>query len=361
MLNQKGFFKDLKVVELASVLAGPAVGMFCAELGANVIKVENKNGGDVTRSWKNPNEASEDENSAYYYSVNWNKQVLFLDLNNQSDHNHVLGLLSDADILITNFKNGDDEKFNLTSEYLKSKFPSLIIGEIAGYSDSSKVAFDAVLQAETGFMSLNGTNESGPLKMPIAMIDILAAHQLKEGILLAMLLKSKTNKGSVVKVNLFDAAISSLANQASNWLNSAYESPRMGSLHPNIAPYGETYQTKDYKLILLAIGNDKQFDALCTNLNVYELVNDIRFSRNSERVKHRSELNNLIANQFKLESSSYWMDLFNAQNVPAGIVNSMLDVFKIPAAEKKILFQSESNGEISKRVETIAFKINDGN
>jgi crotonobetainyl-CoA:carnitine CoA-transferase CaiB-like acyl-CoA transferase len=361
MLNQKEFFKDLKVVELASVLAGPAVGMFFAELGAQVIKIENKNGGDVTRGWKNPKEESSEDKSAYYHSVNWNKQVIFLDLNNPSDHKQVLDLLSETDILITNFKSGDDEKFSLTSSYLTSKFPSLIIGEIAGYSDSSKVAFDAVLQAETGFMSLNGTNESGPLKMPIAMIDILAAHHLKEGILLALLRKLKTNKGSVVKVNLFDAAISSLANQASNWLNSEYESPRMGSLHPNIAPYGETFLTKDDKLILLAIGNDKQFSALCSILNVSELINDIRFSRNAERVKNRSELNNLITNQFKLESSTYWMDLFNAQNIPAGIVNSMSDVFNIPAAEKKILFQTESNGEISKRVETIAFTINDGN
>jgi len=361
MLNQKEFLKDLKVVELASVLAGPAVGMFFAELGAKVIKVENKNGGDVTRSWKNPNEASNDEKSAYYHAVNWNKQVLFLDLKTNSDRDELLNLLKEADIVITNYKSGDDEKFNLISKDLSVQFPSLIIGEIAGYSDSHKVAFDAVLQAETGFMSLNGTQESGPLKMPIAMIDILAAHQLKEGILLALLNREKTNQGSIVKVNLFDAAISSLANQASNWLNSSFESPRMGSLHPNIAPYGETYQTKDDKLILLAIGNDKQFDSLCTVLHIYELVNDIRFSRNSERVKHRSELNKLIANQFNLETSSYWMNLFNEHNVPAGLVNSMSDVFDIPAAQKKILHQTESNGTVSKRLETIAFNINDGN
>ncbi len=361
MLNQKEFFKDLKVVELASVLAGPAVGMFFAELGATVIKVENKNGGDVTRSWKNPNESIEDDKSAYYHSVNWNKQVLHLDLTDKNDYAELLNHLQGADILITNFKAGDDKKFNLVSDELIAKYPSLIIGEIAGYSDSEKVAYDAVLQAETGFMFLNGSQESGPLKMPIAMIDILAAHQLKEGILLGLINRAKTDRGCVVKVNLFDAAVASLANQASNWLNSEYESPRMGSLHPNIAPYGETYKTKDEKLILLAVGSDKQFHALCEILDILELISDERFSSNAARVKNRSIMNNLISDKFKSELSSYWMNLFNQLNIPAGLVNSIGDVFKSDAANKKVIHQSEVNGSESKRVETIAFIIDDGN
>jgi crotonobetainyl-CoA:carnitine CoA-transferase CaiB-like acyl-CoA transferase len=361
MLNQKDFFKDLKVVELASVLAGPAVGMFFAELGANVIKVENKNGGDVTRSWKNPNESSVDEKSAYYHSVNWNKQVVYLDLTNESDSSELLKLLSNADVLITNFKNGDDKKFNLVSKDLIAKFPSLLIGEIAGYSDSAKVAYDAVLQAETGFMFLNGTRDSGPLKMPIAMIDILAAHQLKEGILVGLINRAKTNCGCIIKVNLFESAVSSLANQASNWLNNEYESPRMGSLHPNIAPYGETFQTKDGKQILLAVGSDKQFKSLCEILNAQELISDERFAINAERVKHRLELTNLIADKFKSALASYWMNLFNEHQVPAGIVNSIADVFELEAAKKKIIYQSELNGSESRRVETIAFAISDGN
>lgn len=361
MLNQKEFFKNLKVVELASVLAGPAVGMFFAELGAHVIKVENKNGGDVTRSWKNPNESNEDDKSAYYHSANWNKQVVRLDLTNENDYAELINHLKSADVLITNFKAGDDKKFNLVSDELTVMFPSLIIGEIAGYSDSEKVAYDAVLQAETGFMYLNGTQESGPLKMPIAMIDILAAHQLKEGILLGLINRAKTNCGCVVKVNLFDAAVASLANQASNWLNSNYQSPRMGSLHPNIAPYGETYKTKDEKLILLAVGSDKQFKSLCEILNVQELISDERFITNAARVKNRIALNDLMAVKFQSELSSYWMQLLNEYHVPAGLVNSIADVFELEAAKKKIIQQSELNGIESKRVETIAFEIKDGN
>ena len=236
----------------------------------------------------------------------------------------------------------------------------MIIGEIIGYPDSSKVAFDAVLQAETGFMSLNGNASSGPLKMPVALIDILAAHQLKEGILLGLLNRYKNNKGCVVKVSLFDAAISSLANQASNWLNSQYESPRMGSLHPNIAPYGETFLTQDKRLILLAVGNDKQFESFCKLIGKEELVADVRFSINSNRVINRAELSLIIADKIAEENLEHWLVLFEQNKIPAGAVNSISEVFALNAANKKILEQEE-DGRISKRVETIAFTIQYGN
>ena len=158
-MERRKIFKGLRVVELASVLAGPAVGMFFAELGAEVIKVENKSGGDLTRRWKQTGEDPTSDTSSYYHAVNWNKKVLFFDLLNQHDYNEVLQLIATADILISNFKAGDDVKLNLVSVDLAKKFPSLIIGEIAGYTDSTKVAFDAVLQAETGLMSINGTSD----------------------------------------------------------------------------------------------------------------------------------------------------------------------------------------------------------
>lgn len=360
MPEQNQIFKDLKVVELASVLAGPAAGMFFAELGAEVIKVESPTGGDVTRSWKNPNENKNEAASAYYYAVNWNKKVVKLDLKNNNDQIKLHSLIAEADVLITNFKSGDVIKFNLSSQALQEKYPTLIIGEITGYPDSSKVAFDAVLQAETGFMSLNGNASSGPLKMPVALIDILAAHQLKEGILLGLLNRYKNNKGCVVKVSLFDAAISSLANQASNWLNSQYESPRMGSLHPNIAPYGETFLTQDKRLILLAVGNDKQYESFCKLIGKEELVADVRFSFNSNRVINRAELSLIIADKIAEENLEHWLVLFEQNKIPAGAVNSISEVFALNAANKKILEQEE-DGRISKRVETIAFTIQYGN
>ena len=181
-------FNNLKVVELASVLAGPSVGMFFAELGAQVIKVEHPEHPDVTRSWKIASENKEESASAYFSSINYKKEYIHLNLNKENDHFQLIELLKDTDILLTNFKKGDVEKFNLTDDLLLEVNPRLIHGKISGFgSDSDRVAYDLILQAETGFMSMNGTEDSGPVKMPVALIDVLAAHQLKEGILCALL------------------------------------------------------------------------------------------------------------------------------------------------------------------------------
>ena len=235
--------KNLKVIELASVLAGPDVGMFFAELGAKVIKVENKLlNGDVTRGWKSVNEDKTAKVSAYFSSVNYNKEYIQLNLKDENDKTKVYKLIADSDIVIANFKPGDDIKLGMDYGTLKKHNSNLIYGEINGYgSQSKRAAYDVVLQAETGFMSMNGNETSGPIKMPIALIDVLAAHQLKEGLLLALLKKEKTNKGSLVEVSLYDTALSSLKNQATNWLMNKFIPQPIGSLHPNIAPYGEIF------------------------------------------------------------------------------------------------------------------------
>ncbi|MCX6296683.1 MAG: CoA transferase, partial [Bacteroidetes bacterium] len=211
-------FKDLKVIELANVLAGPAVGMFFAELGAQVIKIENKStNGDVTRSWKIAKEDQKINSSAYYASVNWNKKSMFLDLKDASDKSKIIELIKEADIVISNYKKGDDIKLGMDFETLKKTNPTLIYAHISGFGEeNSRTAFDIVLQAETGFMFMNGTKESGPIKMPVALIDILAAHQLKEGVLVALIKRMQTGNGSKVSVSLYDSAIASLANQATN-------------------------------------------------------------------------------------------------------------------------------------------------
>ena len=292
----KSFFKDLKVVELANVLAGPAVGMFFAELGAEVIKIENKlTGGDITRSWKLPVEDKKLKTSAYFASVNWNKKSIFLDLNYKKDKQKVYDLICDADIVITNYKKGDDKKLGMDYATLCKINPKIIYAHISGYGENSnRTAYDLVLQAETGFMFMNGTPTSGPVKMPVAIIDLMAAHQLKEGILLALINKMKTGKGSKVTVSLFDSAIASLANQASNYLMANHNPEPIGSLHPNIAPYGEIFTTKDKRQIVLAIGSDKQFQRLCEILNLKEVAFNVKFSTNSERVKNRIELFEVI-------------------------------------------------------------------
>jgi len=347
-------FKDLKVIELANVLAGPAVGMFFAELGATVVKIENKNtNGDVTRTWKLASEDINTPTSAYFNSVNYNKQHLFIDLTNPAEKSQVIELIKTADIVISNFKLGDDSKLGLDYESLKKLKSDLIYAHLSGFGKKSKrTAYDLVLQAETGFMYMNGTKESGPIKMPVALIDVLAAHQLKEAILIALIHKLKTNKGSKINVSLYDAAIASLANQASNWLNAKHNPEPIGSLHPNIAPYGELFSTADKKQLVLAIGNDKQFKNLCELINKSELIQDPLFLSNSNRVKNREKLFTLLKESIRQFSAEDLMQKFIENDVPAGIIKSVKEVFE--QAENETLILNDDN---DKRVKTAPFLI----
>ncbi|MEO5645657.1 MAG: CoA transferase [Bacteroidia bacterium] len=336
-MNNKPF-QGLKVVELASVLAGPAVGMFFAELGAEVIKVENpKTGGDITRQWKSSSEKSVDS-SAYYASVNWGKTILFLDFTNEKDRNQLTEIIKTADLLLMNFKAGDAEKYALDFPHLSAQFPKLICGYISGYGENDpRPAFDLVMQAETGFMSMNGTPESGPLKMPVAIIDIMAAHQLKEGLLTALYLREKTGKGNCVRVSLFDSAIASLANQASNFLVTGIVPQMAGSLHPNIAPYGETFLCGDGKYMVLAIGTEKQFARFCIATGRPELINDVRFSTNQVRVSNRMEIPELFASFFNKRTASDAAELLRQSEIPFAIIQSVEAALTAPAAEHLIL------------------------
>lgn len=346
-------FTNLKVIELANVLAGPAVGMFFAELGAKVTKIENsKTGGDVTRSWKLPSEDPQSPVSAYFCSVNWNKEHLFLDLTKKEEREKVHALVKEADIVISNYKTGDDVKLEMDFETLSALNPRLIYGRITGFGDDdTRVAYDLVLQAETGFMSMNGTEESGPVKMPVALIDILAAHQLKEALLIGLLERERTGKGSCFSVSLYDAAIASLANQASNWLMAGQVAQRQGSLHPNIAPYGEVFETLDNRLLVLAVGSDAQFRALCSVLGDEKIAGDPAFSTNALRVKNRTGLAELLAPLIRKFTRDALLAEFTNRGVPAGAIRPVDEVFAQQRAQQ--LVASDADG---KRVRTIAFR-----
>ncbi len=185
---------SLTVIDLSTVLAGPSVGMFFAELGAKVIKIEHPLNKDVTRSWKQSDESVENL-SSYFSSINYKKSYLSLNLLDPVQRIEFDALLETADVLISNFKREDYLKFQLTKFDLSKKYPSLIHAKISGFGETSdRVAYDLILQAETGFMSMNGTEESGPVKMPVALVDVLAAHQLKEAILIALLQRTTSGK-----------------------------------------------------------------------------------------------------------------------------------------------------------------------
>lgn len=332
--------------------------MFFAELGARVIKIEHPRLGDVTRTWRLPSEPKDATVSAYFSSVNYKKEYRKLDYSDEEDRSEFLELVRSADILLTNFKFGDARKFSLSDEVLFAENPMLIHGKISGFGqESDRVAYDLILQAESGFMSMNGTPESGPVKMPVALIDVLAAHQLKEGILVALLERITSGKGKVVDVSLYEAAICSLVNQATNYLNQGHVAQRIGSLHPNIAPYGEIFTTRDEQLVTFAIGSDTHFAKLCSFLQCEELIRDPRFSVNQARVIHREILREILQEKIKLVNSEDLLDEMHAGHVPVGKIKSMDEVLNDPKAKQMIL-EEEIDGVLTKRIKSVAFQLN---
>jgi crotonobetainyl-CoA:carnitine CoA-transferase CaiB-like acyl-CoA transferase len=333
--------KGIGVLELASVLAGPGAGQFFAELGANVIKVENlKTGGDVTRSWRSAGEKTDDR-SAYFCAVNWGKRSIALDLTLSEDQAIVQKLASKADIVIASYKPGDAEKLGVDYKTLSRRNQGLIYGQITGYgSDNNRVGYDAVIQAEAGFMFMNGEPGGPSLKMPVALIDVLAGHHLKEGLLLAMLEKTTTGRGKLVEVSLIQAAISSLANQATNWLLANKLPQKQGSAHPNIAPYGDVFKTVDGKEVLLAVGSDRQFQDLCMVLGQSQLSKDPKFKDNPSRVENRPLLNSHLKSAISSFQSADFLKEIQRYKIPAGVIQNMQQVFEMPEA-KALFIESE--------------------
>lgn len=349
-------FADLKIIDLSTVLAGPSVGTFFAELGAQVLKIEHPKNADVTRSWKLASEDASESVSAYFSAVNYKKDYLSLDLKNEKDYATFVNHVQNADILLSNFKKGDDEKLNVTDEQLRSINPSLIIGKITGFgNESDRVAYDLILQAETGFMSMNGTSTSGPVKMPVALIDVLAAHHLKEGLLIALLQRNQSNEIKTVSVSLYDAAICSLANQASNYLMEQHIPQRIGSLHPNIAPYGEIFSTKSNDLVTFAIGSNQHFEKLCSFLRCEDLITDDRFKENKDRVKNRMQLFEYLQEKIKFLETEMLLQEMHQRFVPAGEIKNLQAVFQEQAAQN--LIRTETiNGKETKRITSIGFQ-----
>ena len=315
-------FKHLKVVELASVLAGPSVGAFFAELGATVIKIENpKTKGDVTRSWRLKDE-NECTNSTYFSSVNFGKFSVALNIAHAKGLSVLYQIIKDADIVISSYKPGDAEKLGVAYADLIKVNPTIIYGHITGYGDfSERAGYDAIIQAESGFMEMNGTE--CPTKMPVALMDVLAGHQLKEGILVALIEKGITGEGKYVPVSLYQSAISGLANQASNFLMTHLVPERMGSDHPNIVPYGTTFSCKHDERIVLAVGSDVQYAHLTDILGI-----ENKFKTNAERVLNRAEVNTKIQNALAQVERNLFIEKCHLKKVPVGELNTLADVFK---------------------------------
>jgi crotonobetainyl-CoA:carnitine CoA-transferase CaiB-like acyl-CoA transferase len=337
-------FAHLRVIELASVLAGPQVGQFFAELGAEVLKVESPVG-DVTRTWKTSAEtaatsgAEASSVSAYFSASNWGKRSLVLDLTTPAGQSSLHHLAATADIILASYKPGDAEKLRADYATLSQENPRLLYGHLTGYGpDNARAGYDAVLQAEAGFMFLNAAGPGQqPQKMPVAMVDLLAAHQLKEGLLTALFQRERTGRGALVQVSLLDSALSALANQAATYLVTGHDPQPLGSGHPSIVPYGTVYRAANNRQLVLAVGSDGQFRQLCAALSRPDLATDARFATNAARVAHRAALESMLTEAIAaVDGDALLVDL-ERRAVPAGAVRPVGEALRQPSAAAMLL------------------------
>jgi crotonobetainyl-CoA:carnitine CoA-transferase CaiB-like acyl-CoA transferase len=354
-MNDKMFFKGLKVVELASVLAGPLVGSFFAELGAEVVKIENiKTKGDPTRQWKTNLEDKEMSYSAYYTSANVNKQSLFLDIKEKKAHDKIVTLVKDADIFITNLQEKKLVELKFDFDTIKKIKGDIIYAQLHAYEKSSdKPGYDMVMQAESGLISMCG-NPNALAKIPVPIVDIIASHQMKEAILMAMLKRERLNEGSRVEVSLYKSAISTLSYQAANYLLNGSVAKPMGTEHPNIAPYGDIYKSKDDFSFMLTIGSDKQFEKL---KNIFIFEENFGFSNNQSRLNNRKALNDRLSDVFK-QFSMKEIDLrLLEESIPFCYVNNIAEGLSTELS-KEMIFDGTVDETFSvKQLSNIAFEI----
>ena len=343
-MNNQLPFAHLRILELASVLAGPQVGQFFAELGAEVLKIESP-AGDVTRTWKTsaetaaPAAADEAAVSAYFSASNWGKSSLVLDLTTAASKTELHRLAAQADIILASYKPGDAEKLHADYATLSAQNPRLLYGHLTGYGpDNSRAGYDAVLQAEVGFMHLNAAGPGQPSqKMPVAMVDLLAAHQLKEGLLTALFQRERTGRGALVQVSLLDSALSALANQAATFLVTGHDPQPLGSGHPSIVPYGLVYRAANGRQLVLAVGSDGQFRQLCAALGRPDWATEARFQTNAARVAYRAELEALLTERIAAVDGDELLAELERCAVPAGAVRTVGEALAHPSAEAMLL------------------------
>lgn len=324
--------KGLRVIELARILAGPWAGQMLADLGADVIKVENPQGGDDTRRWGPPfvvGADGEDLSAAYFHACNRGKRSIALDFGKERDRAILLKLIATADVLIENFKVGGLKKYSLDYESLKNVNPRLVYCSITGFGQDGPYApragYDFIIQGMSGLMSITGPADGEPQKVGVAVTDIFTGLYSVIAIQAALRHAERTGEGQFIDMALYDTQIAVLANQNLNFLVSGTAPTRMGNAHPNIAPY-EVFEVKDGHFIL-AVGNDGQFARFCRVIAREELAADPGFSTNAARVANREKLRAEIAPKLKALARDDLLAKLEEAGVPASPINTIAEMF----------------------------------
>lgn len=320
--------RGIVVADFTRVLAGPLATMVLADLGADVIKIEQPGVGDETRGWGPPFVG---DDAAYYLSANRNKRSVALDLKDPVDLEVARALIAGADVLVENFRPGVMESFGLDYESLSGSNPGLVYCSMPAFAHESLAdapGYDLLMQALAGYLSFTGQPDGTPAKIGVALLDEVAGLYAAVGVLAALRSRDRDGRGRRLTVGLFEASVAALANQASSYLASGTVPAPAGTAHPSIVPY-EMFDGAEGSFVLAA-ANDKHFRATCEVLGRKELTEDPRFATNAQRTVHRTELVEVLAGEFRRRPAAEWVEDLRRAGVPAAPVRDLAEVFASP-------------------------------
>ncbi len=348
----------LKVLDLSRVLAGPWASQLLADMGAEVIKIENPIHGDDTRRWGPPylvdNDGVQTKESAYFLCTNRGKKSVCIDLKTEDGQEALKSLAKECDVLIENYKVGGLSRYGLDYPSLQRLNPGLVYCSITGFGQTGpykdRLGYDFLIQAMGGLMSVTGdsdSNQGQPQKVGVALTDIMTGLYASNGILAALAERDRSGLGQHIDLSLFDVTAATLANQASNYLVGGVVPERLGNAHPNIVPY-QSFEVSDGHIVI-AVGNDTQFENLCVVLGINELIGDKRYSNNSMRVSNRNSLIEVLQTKLRENDAAHWLTQFEAYKVPAGPINTIDKVMNDPqilARNMRVTLDHPDNSEL---------------
>jgi crotonobetainyl-CoA:carnitine CoA-transferase CaiB-like acyl-CoA transferase len=325
----------LKVLDLSRVLAGPVCSMMLGDLGADVIKVERPGQGDETRGWGPP--FASDGESAYFLAVNRNKKSLAADLADDTDRAVVLGLMREADVVLENFLPGSLERLGIDWADLLEQNPALIWCSISGFGpESTRPVYDFVIQAECGWMAITGERDGEPMKVGVALADVISGKDAVIAILGAVAERAAGPLPPTkrrIDISLADSARAALVNVAQNVLVSGGDARRWGNAHPNLVPY-QLFGAADRPLVI-AVGSDGQWRACASALGLADLTDDAALATNAGRVKNRERVVTAIADRVRTTGASHWIERLQSVNVPCGLVRTVAEALEVADADPR--------------------------